>query len=142
MARAVFDTTILVSAFLKPVAGGASFDLLSKASEGAFDLYLSDDILEEAARVLLTRKRIRARYAYPDTAVTDYIRNLARMGIVVSDVPEVKLVRDPADDMIMGCAIAAKAEYLVTRDDDLLSLDRHGGCEILTPEAFLHVLKT
>ena len=141
MSRVVFDTTILVSAFLKAVPGGAAFDLLSQASAGVFDLYLSDDILEGTARALLTSTRIRARYAYPDTAVTEYCRNLALLGTVVSGIPDVKIVRDPADDMIIGCAIAAKAAYLVTRDDDLLSLGNHRACEIVTPEQFLGALR-
>ncbi|MGI8567785.1 MAG: PIN domain-containing protein [Methylocella sp.] len=53
MSKAVLDTTILVSALLNFVTGGA-LHLLRFAAEGKFELYLSDDILEETARVLLT----------------------------------------------------------------------------------------
>ena len=64
MAKAVLDTTVLVSALLRHVPGGASCELLRLAQEGAYELYLSDDILEETARVLLTSGRIRRRYRY------------------------------------------------------------------------------
>ena len=43
---------------------------------------------------------------------------------IVFPVPEVRVVRDPNDDMIVACAMAAGADYLVTRDEDMLSLDR------------------
>ncbi len=141
MPKVVLDTTVLVSAFLKAIPGGVSFDLLKRAQAGAFELYLSDDILEETARVLLTSKRIRARYQYPDDAVIRYCQSLAGLAIVVSEVPNLRVVRDPADDMILACAVAAAADYLVTRDDDLLSLGAHKGIAIVTPEAFLKILR-
>jgi len=63
MLSAVFDSTILVSAFLTP--HGLCDQLLSLARRGAFDLYLSDDILAETQEVLLERERIRQRYPIP-----------------------------------------------------------------------------
>jgi len=141
MPNTVIDTTVLVSAFLRHSVGGASFDLLQLAHEGAFELFLSDDILEEAARVLLDSVRIRRRYVYPDEAVIEYCRGLSRLATIVTRVPTIRVVRDPNDDMILAAAIVAKAEYLVTRDDDLLSLRKHKRITILTPEAFLAVLR-
>jgi len=141
MASAVFDTTVLVSAFLRPRQGGVSYDLLRFAHEGAFELYLSDDILEETARVLLQSARIRRRYVYPDDAVVEYCRALAGLASVVSKVPAIRVVRDPNDDMILAAALAAKADYLVTRDDDLLSLGTHKKVTMVSPEAFLTELR-
>lgn len=45
-------------------------------------------------------------------------------------------VRDPNDDMILGCALAGRANYAITRDDDLLSLERWRQVEIISPEQF------
>jgi len=143
MPRAVLDSTVLVSALLNPVEGGASYDLLGQAAAGTFDLVLSDDILEETAQVLLTSRRLRKRYQYANKDVVDYCRELARFaGEVLSEVPEIRVVRDPDDDMILACAIAAEADFLVTRDKDLLSLGSHDGIIILSPEDFLGVLRT
>ena len=143
MPRAVLDSTVLVSALLNPVEGGASYDLLRQVDAGAFDLVLSDDIVEETAKVLLTSKRLRKRYEYADEDVVNYCRELARFaGKVLSEVPEIRVVRDPDDDMILGCAIAGKADFLVTRDKDLLSLGSHGDITILSPEDFLGILRT
>ena len=44
--------------------------------------------------------------------------------LIFSDLPPLTgIVRDPNDDMILACAVAASAAYVVTRDLDLLSLD-------------------
>ena len=141
MSKAVFDTTILVSALLNFVTGGVSHDLLHFAAEGKFELYLSDDILEETARVLLTGERIRKHYAYTDDDVVGYCRHLTALASIVSAVPEVRVVRDPNDDMIVACAIAAGADYVVTRDKDMLSLGRYEGVGFVNPEAFLQILR-
>ena len=141
MAKAVLDTTVLVSAFLKPVSGGVSFDLLRFAEQGSFDLCLSNDILEETARVLLREGRMRKRYAYPDSAVVEFCRNVATLSTIVDNLPEVSIVRDPEDDMIIASAIAAEADYLVSRDKDLLVLAEHEGIKIVSPEEFLRALR-
>ena len=43
--------------------------------------------------------------------------------------------------MIVACALAAGANYLVSRDKDLLSLGEHEGIAMITPEAFMHLLR-
>ena len=142
MHKAVLDTTVLVSGFLKQVEGGVTYELLLLAKEGAFEQYISDYILEELAEVLLRSGRNRRRYHYPDSAVVDLCQGLARFATLVTDVPDVQIVRDRSDDMIVACAIGAGADYLVTRDNDLLVLGRHRHIAIITPEAFLHVLRS
>lgn len=60
---------------------------------------------------------------------------------IVSAVPEVRIVRDPNDNMIVACAIAAGADYVVTRDKDMLSLDHYEGVGFATAEGFLKILR-
>lgn len=45
--------------------------------------------------------------------------------------------RDPKDDPFLACALAAKAGFVVTRDDDLLALGKPFGIEMITPARFL-----
>ncbi len=141
MPRAVFDTGVLVSAVLNPVAGGASFDLLRFAREDRFDLHLSPGIIEETARVLLTSKRIRDRYHYADADVSEFCSDLLAVAVMETELPHVQASRDPNDDMILACAVAARADYLISRDKDLLSIGEYAGTKIITPEAFLAVLR-
>ena len=55
--------------------------------------------------------------------------------------PLAGIVRDPNDDMIVACALATGAEYIVTRDNDLLSLRTYETITMITPEAFMSILR-
>jgi len=140
MRRAVFDTTILISAFLR--RGGLSDELLELAGEGRFALVLSPEIILETWRKLLSSERIRARYAYSDERAHRYCRGLLRIADVIRNPPPIAgVVRDPGDDMVLACAVAGHADLIVSRDKDLLSLGRFSGIAIITPEAFREQLR-
>lgn len=141
MLKAVLDTGVLVSAVLNPIDGGASFDLLRFAREGKYELHLSGGIIEETARVLLTRRHIRERYAYSDADVAEFCGGLFAVAVIETELPNIQIVRDPADDMIVACAAATRADYLVSRDKDLLSIGEYAGTEVVSPEEFLAVLR-
>jgi uncharacterized protein len=138
---AVLDSTILVSAFLTP--GGAADALVNQAKAGRITGAVAEEILAETARVLLTAERIRQRYPYTDADVQDYLQSIRQAALIVSDLPPLSgIVRDPNDDIVLACAVAAEASHVVTRDDDLLSLETYEGVAILSPETFLTMLRT
>jgi putative PIN family toxin of toxin-antitoxin system len=142
MFRAVLDTTVLVAALLRPEPGGVSAELLRHAADGKYELFLSDDILEETAATLMRSERNKRRYKYSDELVVEYCEKLAHIGTVVADIPALSgIVRDPNDDMIVACAVAAKADFLVSRDKDLLALGSYSAIDMATPEAFLRLLR-
>lgn len=45
--------------------------------------------------------------------------------------------RDPKDDPYLACALGAGAKFIVTRDADLLALEKPFGIQILTPRELL-----
>jgi putative PIN family toxin of toxin-antitoxin system len=141
MPSIVLDSTVLVSAFLAPQ--GAAAAVLTHVRAGRVELTLSEAILQETARVLLIYPHIRERYHYPDSAVHAFCTGLAQVNRLLTDFPPVSGVcRDPDDDMVLACAVAAWAQYLVTRDKDLLDLRQYEGIAIVTPEAFLTWLRS
>ena len=141
MPRIVLDSTVLVSAFLAPQ--GAAAAVLASVRAGRVALTVSESILAETARVLRTYPHIRQRYHYPDAAVQDFCEGLAEMHLLLTAFPPVSGVcRDPNDDMVLACAVAAEAAYLVTRDKDLLVLQQYEGIAMVTPEAFLTWLRS
>ena len=140
MPKAVFDSTVLISAFLSEA--GLSRELLRQARAGLFTVCVSEEILEETERVLLEYPRIRKRYCYSDEAVAEYIMLLRVLAQVVTEIPNIKnIVRDPNDDMVIACALKAKAHYIITRDKYLLTLEANVETSIFSPEEFIKLLR-
>jgi putative PIN family toxin of toxin-antitoxin system len=48
--------------------------------------------------------------------------------------------RDPDDNRVLEAAIAGHADYIVTRDGDLLDLQEFEGIPIVSPARFLAIL--
>lgn len=49
---------------------------------------------------------------------------------------QINIVRDHEDNKILESAVEAGAEYLITRDNDLLSIEKYEGVEIVNPSQF------
>jgi putative PIN family toxin of toxin-antitoxin system len=50
------------------------------------------------------------------------------------------ICRDPNDDMVLATAVAAKANFLITGDQDLLVLEAYEGVHVISPRRFLEWL--
>ncbi len=127
--RAVFDTNVLVAAFLTE---GVCSKLLIRARKGECDLFLSKDIVQEFEDILgrkfsLSRSEV--------SSVRALLTEAARE-IIEQTVPIEPICRDPDDDKILACARKADAAYIVTGDEDLLVIKKYGKITILTPRAF------
>jgi uncharacterized protein len=48
--------------------------------------------------------------------------------------------RDAKDDPYLACALAAGAKFIVSRDDDLLTMKKPFGVEVITPRELLRRL--
>ncbi len=140
MLKALLETTILVSAFLAPK--GLAAQLLDQARRGAIILFLCETILAETQDTLLQEEHIRERYQYPDHAVYEFIAGLRAVVQVVPEPPVLTGVcRDPNDDYVIACALAARVSYLVTRDKDLLALGSYQSIAMIRPEEFIHIVR-
>ena len=140
MRRAVFHSTILISALLP---GGLSEELLTLAAEGHFALVLAPNLIAETGRKLLTSTRLRTRYRYSDERVNSFARGLLRIAEIIREVPPITgVVRDPNDDMVIACAVQARADHIVARDKDLLSIGSYQKTIIVQPENFRMILRT
>jgi putative PIN family toxin of toxin-antitoxin system len=137
--------------YLQAVAGpsGPAARLLTEFLEaGRFTLYVSEHILCEVTEVL-ERPRVRAKNRnVSDESTRELLDRLGRLAQTVADVPRTfVLPRDPDDEPYVDLALSADAEYLVTRDKDLLDLmqddhfrARYPRLTILDPVAFLKIL--
>ena len=107
MIRAVVDTNILVSAMIS--AEGNEARLLLAINQGLVMPCFSDEVLDEYSEVLL-----RPRFAFPRDEVDALLGLLRRVGHRVSPVPIPRVSPDPDDDKFIACAVAGKADFLVT----------------------------
>jgi uncharacterized protein len=138
--RAVLDSSVLVSAFLK--SDGVSAALLARARAGSFLLCLSRELVAETAASLLKEWHQR-RFRFTPEDVARFCKFLAEAAEwVEGELPAIRAVPDdPADDMVVATAAAAKASYLLTGDRrHLLPLGSYGGVRIVPVRAFLDLL--
>lgn len=127
--RAVFDTNVLVAAF---ATEGLCATLLRRARKGEFHLLLCPGILQEFRGVL------RDKFAAAPEEIREAVLLLQEgsEAVMPGPVPVVGVSRDPSDDAVLTCALAAQAEFLVTGDADLLALQTFRGIRIVRPRDF------
>jgi putative PIN family toxin of toxin-antitoxin system len=138
---AVLDTNLTISGAITP--HGIPTRILRAYERRLFTLVSSPDLVVEVEDVL-TRPKITERYR-PDPVLVRALLTGLRAGMVRPlplDALPIRC-RDPKDDHVLACALGGDADYLVTGDDDLLSLDGHpalGRLRIITPRSFLAIL--
>jgi uncharacterized protein len=132
-ASVVLDTNVYISALLWT---GISHRLLHLAETGDLTLVTTPAIIEEL-RDVLSRPKFRLRIRTLQSSVAELMEALLSLVEVVQDLPiEPVVKRDPDDDKILACAIAAQAHWIVSGDDHLLSLKSYSEISILTPRQF------
>jgi putative PIN family toxin of toxin-antitoxin system len=138
MIRAVFDTNVFLRALTNPHSRCGR--LLDEFADD-YELVLSPAIIREVLEVL-HRPRLRAKF--PQITKVDIARVIAlfEQALVVEprDVPSIS--RDPDADKFLACARSAGAEYLVTKDKDLLVLETFAGTRICRPVELIALLET
>ena len=136
--RTVLDTNVLVSATL--IRGGNEDRILRAWQRGAFELVLSRPILSELGRALFYEKLRRKRWM-SEEEVRLLLELIAAECILVPGKVAVKASRDPDDDMFLAAAVEGGAEYVVSGDKDLLAVRVYRGVEVVSPAAFLKILR-
>ncbi|MDE0027299.1 MAG: putative toxin-antitoxin system toxin component, PIN family [Spirochaetaceae bacterium] len=126
--RVVLDTGILIAALItRNTPPDQLYQLWRKRR---FTLITSELQLDEFRRV--TRYRKLRRYLKPHEVGT-LVRGVRARASIVSDLPDIDLVDDPGDNLVLATALAGDADYLVTGDRrHLLHLKKVRQTRILT----------
>jgi len=127
--RAVFDTNVLIAAFLTE---GVCSKLIARARRRVFHLCICPFLLREFERVL-TRK-LQTTVDEKNGAVELLLEAVHEQVIPTKEIKGV--CRDKDDNNVLSCAVEARAEYLVTGDEDLLVLRKFLGIRIIMPREF------
>jgi len=130
--RVVFDTNILVSALVFP--GGHGEAALRRIIDDTDQLVLSRPIVDELLDVL-ARKFARDTEELAHAAV--FVTELA---VIVAPKRRLRVVKDDPDNRILECAVAGRAEVIVTGDKVLLALKLYKKIQILSLREYLGTL--
>jgi uncharacterized protein len=139
--KVVLDTSVLAAAFYQPARGPAFsrdvYDYLTRSAT----LYVSTYILEEFQRACLRKfrwsyRKIREAEAVirEDALIEDDSR--------LSSAQHPAALRDRNDAPILALALTVQADYLLTWDKDLLSLEKVKRVRILSPRDFWDALES
>jgi putative PIN family toxin of toxin-antitoxin system len=111
---------------------GQGSRVLSMARAGEIRVDISDAILAETIRVL------REKFAWDGYRLHEISQSLSQIANRVTPQESLNVVKeDPPDNRILECAVAARSDYILTWDKDLLRLGEYAGIRILTPVQFL-----
>lgn len=137
--RAVFDANVFVSAALCPEGIPGRLVALFLGERPPFELIVSPAIVTEVERAF-TYPRVRRYLKQP---VDEWLDDLLLLAELVEDSAlALPASEDPDDDKYLAAALSGRAAVVVTGDDDLLSLKRHEGVRILSPRAFLNLIRS
>jgi uncharacterized protein len=132
--RAVIDTGVFVSALI--YRQGTTGVVLLDLRDGRFTAIYTTDILVEIIDVL-GRTKFRKKYHIEPDDITELINLIRLRGELVVPTQTLSVCRDPKDDKLLEAALAAKTEYIVSGDADLLVLTPFQDISILRPAEFL-----
>ena len=138
--RAVLDTNLFNSGLFSSYGSVAELQQLWLAA--AFELAVSEEILEEIKETLqktYIQKQLQLR---PEeiVGILEMIREKAF--IVTKDRYKTdRIVEDPDDNKFLGCALEAKAYYVVSGDSHLLSLKHFHGIQIVDAATFVREME-
>jgi putative PIN family toxin of toxin-antitoxin system len=134
--RLVLDTNVVASALLW---GGMPRQLLQAGRDKRVELFTSTALLAELTDILGRRKfepKVSASLLSADQLVDRY----AELAAMVRPASISGITPDPDDDVVIGTALAARANLIVTGDRSFLSVIEHLGIRVVGVREALHAI--
>jgi putative PIN family toxin of toxin-antitoxin system len=136
-ARAVIDSSVVVSGI--GWRGGDARKIFTLLAARGFQSYRTKWLTEEWAETVQYVAEKEPRWKNPNWA--GWLEWLKRASKLEDEIPVRKTVkRDPNDDPVIMSAVAARAAFIITTDDDLLSLEKPYGIACVQPRNFLGMI--
>ena len=128
--KVVADTMLWVSFTTHP--HGFRGRLVEAALQRRVRFFVSQYQLEEFVNTLLEHLKLSRRFASNSRQAVEILAKTVKLPQRIPRFVE----RDPKDDAIVQTAISARADYLVTDDQEILKLKKVGNVEIITAAEF------
>lgn len=133
--RIILDTNVLVSAL---ILDGRPRTLLNAIITKNHKLIISRKIIEEFVEITAEPK---IRKYVTGEEVERFLHNLSVVSKLVPVRSKIKVVRDEKDNPILAAAYDGHARYLVTGDDDLLTLGKYRRVKIVKVSEMLEIME-
>ncbi len=134
--RLVLDTNVVIAALLWD---GTPKVLLEASVKGRAELFTSIPLLAELTTVL-ERGKFEAKIMVSGLTIDGIVDRYSGLSRLVKPEPTGRIAADPDDDVVIGTALAAKADWIVSGDGHLLALKAWQGIGILTAVDALAIL--
>ncbi len=124
--RVVLDTNVIIDG----VKDDYSYEkqIIDAVISGKLEAFANHQTLRE--NKLITRQLINSSsYAKEMNELFSHIQ-------MVQNKHQINIVNDPEDNKILESAVEADADFLITRDNDLLKIAKYEGVQIVTPAEF------
>jgi putative PIN family toxin of toxin-antitoxin system len=137
--RIVADTNVIVSAFLW---GGVPRQLLDVAGAQRIELFTSRALIAELEEVL-SREKLASQLSRTGFTAAYLLARYTQLATLVAPSPvSVQNLRDPADESVIACALAAAADLIVSGDHDLRVLNTYENIRIVSAAEALRIIAT
>ena len=138
MIRIVLDTNVLASAILVPQSKPAH--VIKLVLDGASNLVISPDILEETFRVLRYPElfKLMKKNGIVLKEVIDFIEKMSKTAVITQGKLRVDAIKDdPSDNKILACAVEGEVDFIISEDHHITDLKEFQGIQIVSPATFL-----
>ena len=131
--KVIFDTNIWISFLI-----GKRLSVISKYIANRQITIITTGRLIEELKEVTNRENLRKYFS--STKVLELINFLETIAENHETIPKHNLCRDPKDNFLLDLISASNADYLITGDKDLLTLNPFEKTAILTPFDFEIIL--
>jgi len=130
--RVILDTNVIIAAFASKGLCHSVFTLCIDRCE----IILSSDILQEVRDNLSRKIKLSSEIV---ENIIDYLCS----NVIIAEIDDVniRVCRDPDDDKILELAVKTQPDFIITGDDDLLSLKEFESIKIVKPREFWDIVK-
>ena len=113
------------------IVGGVPCLLLQAAREKRVELFTSTPLLAELTDIL-GRRKFEKKIVASMLSIDQLVDRYAELAVFVRPTTVPRIAPDPDDDAVIGTALAAEAERIITGDRSLLSVAAYEGVRIIS----------
>ena len=139
--RVVLDANVIISALIRPQS--APGRILRTAVEDRAVRLVTSALLLDELRAVLEYPRLQRYLKMSRQDKEEFVILLEQVAdpINIDDFSALGICRDPDDEPYLQTALAGRADYIVSGDQDLLELRLVEHVEIVQPADFERILK-